>query len=77
MNVAQLQDAQTLEAGREAGNERVDFAQVELGALNQRAVAQGRDRRGYREIASGIERPPAHGIGGRGKLFADAVALRE
>ena len=65
MNVAQLQDAQALKAGGEAGNKRVDFAQAELGALNQRAVAERRERRGHREIGGGIEGPPSRRVASR------------
>jgi hypothetical protein len=47
VNVAQLQDAEPIEPRRETGNEGIDFAHTEPGALNQRAVADGHQWRGH------------------------------
>ena len=62
VNVAELQDAQAIEVGRQAGQRNIDLADVEIGALDESAVAYGGKRRGHERAAGGIEHAAAAGV---------------
>ena len=47
VNVAELQDAQAIEVVRQAGQRDIDFADLEIGALDEGAVAHGGKWRGH------------------------------
>ena len=62
VNIAELQDAQAVQIVRQAGDRDIDFADVEIGALHERAVAHRDERRGQQRVAGSVEHPAAAGV---------------
>ena len=62
MNVAEVQQAQAIEAGGKSGNRHVDLAHTEIQPADQRAVRERREGRGQYQVGGGVERAPSAGI---------------
>ena len=59
VDVAEVQDAQAVEIGRQAIEGDVHFAHAEIGALDEGAVAHGGEGRGHQRAAGGIQEAAA------------------
>ena len=62
VNVAELQDAEAVEVRGQAGQGNVHFAHVEIGALDESAIAYRGKRCGHECSAGGIEYAAAAGV---------------
>ena len=63
MDVAQLQDPQAFQIGRQLRNGDIDLAHLKVEALHESAVPEHRDRRGHNRISGGREDAPPACIG--------------
>ena len=74
VDVAELQDAQALEVLWQAGQRDIHLTDMEIGALNERAVADRGERRGHERAAGGIEHTAPARVDVRMHKFAHTVS---
>ena len=62
MDVAQMQEAQSVQAVGKIGNRDLHFSHVEIQALDEHTVAHDGERRGQQRASRGVEQPAARRI---------------
>ena len=62
MDVAQVQQAQPIQAVGEIGDGDLHFPHLEIQAFDERAVTHNRERRGQQRSSRGVEQAAARGI---------------